>query len=150
MPFFDRRGFSMQTIQSYVSAAQLTDRQTAAATSRAVRRALHERRAMPIPSVAAASRERVVLRRAAPQDGAALVRLAELDSAPQPVGEMLLAEVDEQIAAAVPLDGGRAIADPFRPTAELVELLRLRARLLAGGEAPARRLQRLRHLRAAA
>ncbi|MDP9294807.1 MAG: hypothetical protein M3O90_10365 [Actinomycetota bacterium] len=144
----------MQTIHSYVAAAQLTDRQTAAATSRAVRRALHERRVMPIPSGAAAFRERLVLRRAVPQDGAALARLAELDGAPHPAGEMLLAEVDERIAAAVPLDGGRAIADPFRPTAELVELLRLRATLLAGGGAPTRRLQRLRprlrHLRAAA
>ncbi|HYM57367.1 MAG TPA: hypothetical protein VES79_05335 [Solirubrobacteraceae bacterium] len=154
MPNFNRRGFSMQTLQHYVAAAQLTDRLTAADTSRAVRRVFHERRATPIQSVAAASGERLVLRRAVPHDGAALARLAELDGASRPAGEMLLAEVDEQIAAAVPLDGGRAIADPFRPTAELVELLRMRARLLAGGGVTAGRLQRLRprlrHLRAAA
>ena len=36
---------------------------------------------------------------------------------------MLVAEVDERIVAAVPLAGGRAIADPFRPTADIVELL---------------------------
>jgi hypothetical protein len=144
----------MQTLQSYVAAAQLTDRQAAAAESRAVRRALHERRDMPAPSVTSASRERIVLRRAVGHDGAALERLAQLDGAPRPVGEMLLAEVDEQIVAAVPFEGGRAIADPFRPTTELVELLRLRAGLLTGDGASAGRLQRLRprlrHLRALA
>ena len=44
---------------------------------------------------------------------------------------MLVAEVDERIVAAVPVDGGRAIADPFRPTADIVELLQARAELLA-------------------
>ena len=33
---------------------------------------------------------------------------------------MLVAEVDGEIVAAVPIDGGRAIADPFRPTADVV------------------------------
>jgi hypothetical protein len=154
MLFFDRRSLPMQTLQSYVAAAQLTDRQAAAADSRAVRRVLHERRDMPTPSVATPSRERVVLRRAVAHDDAALARLAQLDGAARPVGQMLLAEVDEQIVAAVPLGGGRAIADPFRLTAELVELLRLRVSLLTQDAAPAGRLQRLRprlrHLRATA
>ena len=61
-----------------------------------------------------------------PADAAVLSRLAQLDGAPRPAGAVLVAELDGEIVAAVPFDGGRAIADPFRPTAELVELLRAR------------------------
>jgi hypothetical protein len=39
---------------------------------------------------------------------------------------------DRSIDAALSLRNREAIADPFRPTAELVELLRIRARALAG------------------
>jgi hypothetical protein len=143
MPNPDRKGSSMQSPASFVAAAQLVDRQAAAAAFHAARNAT------PVSPVAVAPRERLVLRRAAPQDAAALVRLAQLDGAPRPSDAMLVAELDDQIVAAVPFDGGRAIADPFRPTAELVELLRTRTGLLAAA-APARagRLQRLRpHLR---
>jgi hypothetical protein len=127
----------MQTLASYVLAAQLADRQAAAAASRAARDAV------PVAAEALASRERLVLRRSASWDAAALTRLAQLDGAPSPTGPMLVAELSGEIVAAVPIDGGRAIADPFRPTAALVELLHARTRLLA--EAPAaRRLRRLR------
>jgi hypothetical protein len=108
----------MQTLDSYVAAAQLADRHAAAATARAARRAR--------TASAAGPGERVVLRPAGSEDALGLARLAQLDSAPRPNGDMLLAEVDEELAAAVPLAGGRAIADPFRPTADLVELLRAR------------------------
>jgi hypothetical protein len=76
--------------------------------------------------------EAVTIRMAVPGDAAALRRLAELDSAPasKPV-PMLLAEVDGELRAALPLEGGRAIADPFRRTAELVAILTERARQLA-------------------
>ena len=87
----------------------------------------------------------VVLRRADSQDSAALVRLAQLDGAPRPSSAMLVAERDDEIVAALPFYGGRAIADPFLPTAELVELLRARVQLLAAA-APSGRGQR-RHLR---
>jgi len=68
---------------------------------------------------------------AEPADAAALSRLAQLDSAPspEPVG-VLVAEVGGELRAALPLDGGRAIADPFQRTAELVAMLRDRARQL--------------------
>ena len=49
---------------------------------------------------------------------------------------MLVAESDGRLLAAVPFDGGRAIADPFEPTAEAVALLELRARqIVEAGEA---------------
>jgi hypothetical protein len=48
-----------------------------------------------------------------------------------PPGPLLLAEIDGEPWAAIALDGGRPIADPFRPTAALVDLLRRRAAQLA-------------------
>lgn len=97
--------------------------------------------------------ETVTIRMATSADAAALTRLAELDSARPPAAEaplMLLAEVDGELRAAVPLDGGRAIADPFRRTAELVAILSERARQLSPGPAAAARRRRsLRALRPA-
>ena len=52
-----------------------------------------------------------------------------------PQGDVLLAELDGRLVAALPLDGGRAVADPFTPTQEIVELLVLRAAAL-GGDTP--------------
>jgi len=62
-----------------------------------------------------------------PEDSPALVDLAALDSAPAPVGACVVAEVEGELWAAVPLAGGRAVADPFKPTADIVALLELRA-----------------------
>jgi hypothetical protein len=92
--------------------------------------------------------ETLTIRMAVADDDAALGRLAQLDSAPAPKRvPMLVAEVDGELRAALPRDGGRAIADPFRPTAELVAMLAERARQLA--PPPARRRVRLwRSLRA--
>jgi hypothetical protein len=96
--------------------------------------------------------EALTIRMAVSADAAALGRLAELDSAPRPgSGPMLVAEVGGELRAALPLDGGRAIADPFRPTAELVAVLVGRARQLQAS-APRRAAPRwglLRALRAA-
>jgi hypothetical protein len=74
---------------------------------------------------------RVTLRYAGAADGPGLKHLAELDSALAPSGPALVAEVDGRLRAALPLDGGRPIADPFHRGAELIELLRTRARQLA-------------------
>jgi hypothetical protein len=60
-------------------------------------------------------------------DGSALARLAALDDRPELHHEALLGFVDGELKAAVALPGGEAIADPFERTADLVELLRLRA-----------------------
>jgi hypothetical protein len=69
----------------------------------------------------------VTIRRAYPDDRHALRRLAILDSADLLAGDVLVAEVDGELRAAVALHGGDAIADPFHRTADLVELLRIRA-----------------------
>ena len=75
--------------------------------------------------------ETLTIRMAVPADVAALSRLARLDSVPPPEPvRMLVAEADGELRAALPLGGGRAIADPFQRTAELVEMLAERARQL--------------------
>src|SRR3954470_4271903 len=132
-----RRGPLMMTLDSSVAAAQISDRRAAAAAARAARAATSS------PSVADASGERVVLRRAQRQDANALDRLAALDGVRRPAGELMLAEVDGEILAPLPVEGGRAIADPFRPTSDLVDLLRTRTRLPAQ-RAAARGVRRLR------
>jgi hypothetical protein len=56
-----------------------------------------------------------------------IARLAELDSRRVPAGEAMLAFVDDELRAAVELDTGQAVADPFHPTVDLVEMLRMSA-----------------------
>jgi hypothetical protein len=68
----------------------------------------------------------VTVRYAVADDERALARLAQLDSASRPHGPALVAESGSRILAALPLGFGRAIADPFEPTAELVALLEFR------------------------
>lgn len=76
---------------------------------------------------------RVTLRLAAAADRSQLRHLAELDSTTPPTWPALVAEVDGRLRAALPLDGGAPIADPFHRGVELIELLRIRARQLAAG-----------------
>lgn len=67
--------------------------------------------------------ESITIREATGKDRPAIERLAQLDEAPTPTGGTLLGFVDGQLAAARPLTGGQAVADPFMRTAALVELL---------------------------
>ena len=71
--------------------------------------------------------ESVALRLCSVHDDPAIERLALLEGKPVPQGRMILAEVDGEIVAALPLRGGEPLTDPFRPTAHLLTLLRLRA-----------------------
>ena len=70
--------------------------------------------------------QNVTVRRSTSGDESALARLAALDSASPPRGPALIAEADTRVLAALPMGSGRPIADPFEPTAELVQLLELR------------------------
>ena len=78
----------------------------------------------------------LTIRRADAADSGALARLAALDSASPPTGDALLAEVGNELWAAIEIDSGTAIADPFRPSGELVELLHVS---LTGERKPVRR-----------
>jgi hypothetical protein len=73
----------------------------------------------------------IAIRLATADDRSALIRLAALDSAAAPVGKALVATRDGEILAAHPLGGRRPIAHPFQRTAEVSELLALRASQLA-------------------
>jgi len=74
------------------------------------------------------SHNEILIRRAYADDGPDLVRLAALDSAASlPASPLLVAELDGVLSAAVSLRDGSAIADLFRRTAEVVELLRRHA-----------------------
>jgi hypothetical protein len=66
----------------------------------------------------------VLLRPARPADDDALVRLAALDSARSLTGPALVATQNGALVAALCLSTGRAVGDPFVPSAHLVELLR--------------------------
>ncbi len=76
----------------------------------------------------------LTLRMAVPADADALDRLAQLDSRRAPRGAVLVAEVGGDLWAAVSIDDGHAVADPFRPTGELVALMMERARQLRRGQ----------------
>jgi hypothetical protein len=65
----------------------------------------------------------VTLRLATDSDGAALERLAQRDCRTLPLGPHLVAEREGRIDAAISLASAEIVADPFRRTAELCELL---------------------------
>ncbi|MBK5115544.1 MAG: hypothetical protein JJE23_01345 [Thermoleophilia bacterium] len=81
----------------------------------------------------------LTIRRACAADERPLIRLASRDSRPRPIGEVLVAELDGELVAARSLTDGQAIADPFRPTAAIAELVAARARALIGAGATATR-----------
>jgi hypothetical protein len=93
----------------------------------------------------------LVIRSAGEADRFAVDRLAVLDSQPPLDGEVLLGLVAGEAWAAISLADGRAVADPFRPSAGVVELLRVRAEhLRAGARRPRPRTRVLGLGRAAA
>lgn len=81
---------------------------------RAVREASHAVPAQP---------RHVTYRPAVPRDAQALARLAVLDDSTVPAGDVLVAEVAGIVVAALG-SYGHAVADPFTPTAALVDNLR--------------------------
>ena len=78
-------------------------------------------------------------RMAVDEDEPNLRRVAALDSQAPLVGPVLMGEINGVPAAAISLTSGRVVADPFRHTAELVAMLRLRAEALVGARRPSLR-----------
>ena len=103
------------------------------------RRSLH-------PAATPATEPARCIRLAGSDDVGALNRLAQLEGRPLPGGDTLIAAVGEQVLAAISVDGGETLADPFHRTAALIgELVEARAHML--GLAPKRGLRaRLRGL----
>jgi hypothetical protein len=69
----------------------------------------------------------VTLRFAFPDDEEAVARLAALDCAQPPPMPALVAEVEGSLHAVLSLADGSVVADPFRRTTAVIELLRARA-----------------------
>jgi hypothetical protein len=96
----------------------------------------------------------VRIRLASVHDTAALIRLAQLDSALAAAAELptraaeadvIVAETDGELVAALSLRDGLLVADPLRRSRDLVALLQQRRRQVAKGER--RRRSPLRVLR---
>jgi hypothetical protein len=87
----------------------------------------------------------IVIRPAGAADEDAVRRVAQRDTRPVPEGELLVAAVEGEVCAAISLDSGAVIADPFKRTEELVRVLALRrAQLRHELRRPSRGLHRLR------
>ena len=87
----------------------------------------------------------LILRPSHSGDEAAIARLVELEEASGLVGDTLVAELDGTIVAALSVDDDQAVADIFRPTAVIVQMLRhWRAELIQAGPGPVRRPGTLR------
>lgn len=121
-------------LQAQLAALHENDLKAAAAATRTRRRAAdaeaRDEQGQPAD---------VVIRRTTSGDGPALAALSALDAAPMPFGPALVAEVSGAPRAVLPLDGGRAFGDPFRPTDELVALLELRAAQIRHEDEPGHR-----------
>jgi hypothetical protein len=68
----------------------------------------------------------ITIRRAHPEEPGVL-KVAALDSSRVPEAPLLVAEVGGQVRAALSIDTGTSIADPFHPTRDLLQLLEAHA-----------------------
>jgi hypothetical protein len=71
--------------------------------------------------------ESITIRPLREDDAAAVELLAELDERPVPPGPLLLAEVEGTIEAAIGVQGGETVANPFSGSGVAVSLLHVRA-----------------------
>ena len=78
----------------------------------------------------------ITIRQLTASDWAAVNRLAELESTGAPSGPMLGAEVEGTLLAAISVETGGILADPFIRTAEIRDLLELRVAQLRKREVP--------------
>jgi hypothetical protein len=67
--------------------------------------------------------EQITIKLSTDADSRRIRDLADLDGKRPPGGDVLLAEVDGRLAAAIGMDGS-VVADPFERTASVVALLR--------------------------
>jgi hypothetical protein len=89
------------------------------------------------------------IRSALPVDTPAIEALSELDSSRAPRGQVLLAEVGDELWAALSLEDGHGVGDPFRFSGEALWVLGERARQLHGaGRRRSHRFGPLRPVRA--
>lgn len=102
-------------------------------TLRAAARHAPTRASAPL-DLASLERGGIELRLCKVCDDPQLEQLAQLAERPLPFGRFVIAAVDGRILAALPLGGGRPLADPFVRTSHLIPLLELRAAQLRAPE----------------
>jgi hypothetical protein len=88
----------------------------------------------------------VTIRWATPADTRSVEILAELDESAVPPAPLLLAFVGDELWAALSLGTEAVVCDPFRPSADLLPLLRERGRQLTVPDRGRRRLRVMRLL----
>jgi len=85
----------------------------------------------------------ITIRAARAEDMGDVARVAGRDTEELPAGPLLVAKVSGDVRAVLSLSDGTIIADPFHRTAELVEMLKIRAGAITharnGHIAPGRR-----------
>ena len=69
----------------------------------------------------------ITIRTARAEDMREIARVAGRDTHELPEGALLVAKVGSDVRAAISLEDGSVIADPFHRTAELVQMLKIRA-----------------------
>ena len=79
-----------------------------------------------------ASHQRLTVRVADDHDAYVLAQLAAVDSAEPLEGRVLVAEIDGRPVAAISMTDSTVVADPFRRTADIVQMLRVRAAQMRG------------------
>jgi hypothetical protein len=90
----------------------------------------------------------LTIRFASAADARALADLAELDSSHVPTGDVLVAQVGDELWAALSVEDGHVVADPLRPSADAVLVLAERSRQFRRVKRPrSRRFRPLRPVR---
>ena len=74
----------------------------------------------------------ITIRAARDEDMREIARVAGRDTGELPAGPVLVAKVGSDVRAAISLSDGNVVADPFYRTAELVQMLKIRAGTVSG------------------
>lgn len=117
------------TLNSLAAREHVADLHRAASVRGGGRVSLRRRR---MTAMLSSARPAAAVRFAYAREAGTLRRLAQLDDAPELAGEILVATIDEEVVAALSLDDGRVVANPFVLTSDAVGLLRGSASALSG------------------
>src|ERR1700756_18990 len=109
------------SLNALVAREHIADLRRAASERGVGRAGLRRRRSTAAMSSAGPA---AAVRFAHPDEAGILRRLAQLDDAKELAGEILVATIDADVVAALSLDDGRVVANPFVLTSDAVEVLR--------------------------
>lgn len=119
------------SLNALAASEHVADLHRAARGRGAGRAALRRRRERSTATVGG-ERSVAAVRFAHPDEAGTLRRLAQLDDAAELANEILVATIDADVVAALSLEDGRVVANPFVYTSDAVELLRRTATALTG------------------